>query len=146
FKTIRNMLDDVIRNNITDCVISEDVEIKLTDGERFHFILSGTTYWVYVKGLEKSQNNENNEDWKETQTEHISGVLSCKQLDNQDLALITKSVIFIYTIVENSLMLRYFWNNKKWEGVVNKFDIKILQEILDNEFKGSLSSIPSPNF
>ena len=62
------MLDDVVRNNITDCAIPKDVEIKLTDDELFHFILSGTkSDLAYVKGLKKSQNNESNEDWKETQ-------------------------------------------------------------------------------
>ena len=122
FKTIRRMLDDVINNEITDCAIPKDVKSRL-NGNLFHFILNRYgDQGVEVKGLKKSQNNENNDGWKETQVESIPNILSYKQLNNNDLALITKNGIFIYTIVEDStnlenlLALRYFWKNEKWKN------------------------------
>src|SRR3954452_3204217 len=133
FNTIRNMLVD-IKNGGGYCVFKNDDEIKLTNGELFHFTLSGyiddmiDEVMVEVKGLKNSQNNENNDDWKETQTEIIRNRLSYKQLNNQDLALITKEMIFIYTIVENStnlknsLVLRYSWTNEKLASNYNNDD------------------------
>src|SRR5438045_4113371 len=58
------------------------------------------------------QNNE----WKKTQNS-VSfkyKIFSYKKLDNQDLALITRKGILIYTITEDFLGLRYFWNNEDW--------------------------------
>src|SRR5205085_911085 len=49
---------------------------------------------------------------------------------------------FIYTIVDDVLKLRYSWNNKEWSDYLKI----LLQEILDDEFKDSLSSLPPPNF
>src|SRR5581483_4982749 len=92
--------------------------------------------------LKKSRDDK----WEETQNnvEH-DNMLSYQQLNNQDLALITKYGIFVYTIVDDFLRLRYFWrndvnNNYEW---VDTFDI---QKCLNDEFNDSRSSLPPPNF
>src|SRR5437016_2229827 len=147
FKTIQNMLKDIVDNEV--CNIPKD-GIEL-DGELFHFILIDGGDYDYIKGLKRSQNND---EWNDTVTEKI---LSYKQLINQDLALITTKGILIYTIVENFVRLRYIWNNEKWGDYFRKNHLKniadiiddykiIIQEVLKTEFNDSRSSLPSPNF
>jgi hypothetical protein len=94
------MLKDIINRNETPCDFPENNKIELTDGDLFHFILEkGYDNNVDIKGLRKSQNNE----WKETlNSETFMNMLSYKQLNNQDLALITYEGIFVCTIVEDS--------------------------------------------
>ena len=77
-------------------------------------------YSYAICGLKKSQNNN---EWKVTQDRddlYKLKILSYKQLNNQNLALITTRGIFIYTIVEDFLSFRYFWNNEKWNNFYKK--------------------------
>ena len=153
FKTIRKMLEDIkdeLANGKPEVELgkpedeSANKDIQLANGELFQFNIKLSGNDISLRGVTKSQK-------KETQNnEFHNHMLSYKQLNNQDLVLITEYEIFIYTIVENSLMFRYFWSNEKWYKYYsneNIDDFKILlQEILDNEFKDSLTSLPSPNF
>src|SRR5581483_9260064 len=65
--------------------------------------------------------------------------------NNQDLALITKYGIFIYTIVEDFIRIRYcfyLYYYVSW----NSIQPKSIQGVLDDEFNDSQSSLPLPNF
>src|SRR5581483_10279315 len=112
FKAVQDMLKDIKDRNEECCDFSEN-KIELANGELFHFILEKRDEdHVNIKGLKKSQDDE----WEETQNSYSHNlkyfsILSYQQLNNQDLALITKKGIFIYTIVERSLILRYYWSN-----------------------------------
>src|SRR5581483_1998494 len=149
FKAIQNMLKSIVNNEV--CNIPEDNEIKLEDGELFHFKI-GKSDGFTISGLKQSNNN--NEWIKVKNDDGLSlELLSYSQLSNEDLALITTRGIFIYTIVKDFLRLRYFWNNEKWNNhnqtkdniIIDDYKI-IIQEILENEFNNSRSSLPSPNF
>jgi len=144
FKTIQNMLKDII-NNDKICNIPND-GIKLSNGELFHFGLGPDNR---VTGCICASSRISYK---------IDTLFSYKQLNNQDLALITSKGIFIYTVVENDegrLKLRYFWSNEKWNiyykdsknTIDDRDDYKpLIQEILDNEFNDFVFSLPSPNF
>src|SRR5579871_5603877 len=97
FKAVQDMLKDIKNRKEVCCDFPENNKIKLTNGELFHFILKKRdSSCVDLKGFKKSQNNK----WEKTQNSYnlkYKSILSCKQLRNQDLALITKEGIFIYT-------------------------------------------------
>src|SRR5581483_8980575 len=92
FNAIRDMLKDINRNEAC-CDFPEDNKTVLANGELFHFILEKSDEdYVDIKGLKKSQNDE----WEETQNSHnfkYDNNLSYQQLNNQDLALITRKGI-----------------------------------------------------
>ena len=162
FKEIRKMLHD-----IADGCDTPSIWAKLENhGEFFHFDVINEQ----IKGSKKSKNNK----WIETEnSDNVYKILLRKQLNNQDLALITIRGIFIYTIVEeveevkeikeikkvgNYIRPRYFWSNEEWDDhykkikneqinaiIINSIKTTI-QKILDNEFNDSQSSLPSPNF
>ncbi len=186
FKTIQKMLSDskINENDIISKIDEKDIidetdKIELANGENFHFktnvieLVNGDLFHFRLKssvskdsfiitGIKKSpQDNE----WKETRncdSHHYTDIFSYQQLINQDLALITKQGIFIYTIDSDLLSLRYFWNNEDWNNNWNKCkqnrskdgddnddinnDYKtLIQEVLKKEFSKSFS-LPSPNF
>ncbi|CAB4426767.1 unnamed protein product [Rhizophagus irregularis] len=152
FQTIQDMLNDIIKGNIHSFPKSN--KIKLTDGKNFHFnlenLVRGYGDEIEVKGF-----TQINHEWKKTSNSCIAnGILvSYIQLNNQGLAIITTYGIYIYTIVENFLRLRYLWSNKELVDYnINCEDNednelveykKIIQGILKQEFKESL---PLPNF
>src|SRR5581483_8230642 len=142
FKAVQDMLKDIKNRKEACCDFPENNKIELTNGEHFHFILEKRDDdHVDIKGLKKSRDDE----WEETQNsynvEHTN-MLSYQQLNNQDLALITKKGIFIYTIVERSLRLRYCWSNDYHYGDTHLN----IPKCLNDEFNDSRSSLPSPNF
>ncbi len=149
FKKIENMLNDMIKSDTSHTTNNNKVTI-LADGTIFRFILKVKDSGRARLFGECLQNNE----WKKTQNS-VSfkyKIFSYKKLDNQDLALITRKGILIYTITEDFLGLRYFWNNEDWnekfgfEDNITDFDNyckPFIKEILDDKFKLSL---PSPNF
>uniref|UniRef100_U9UU87 Ion transport domain-containing protein n=1 Tax=Rhizophagus irregularis (strain DAOM 181602 / DAOM 197198 / MUCL 43194) TaxID=747089 RepID=U9UU87_RHIID len=64
-------------------------------------------------------------------------MLSFKLINNQDLVLISRKGIFIFTINEDGIRLRYFWNNDEWNDIYKKFFVKFIEkhgEIHDNNF------------
>ncbi|CAI2183477.1 19376_t:CDS:2, partial [Funneliformis geosporum] len=148
FKIIQNMLKGILND------INKIDKIGLVRGELFRFKLKNNDKGFFViKGFYKSQDHK----WKETRNcdSHRSiDILSYQQLNNQDLALITKRGIFIYTISGDLLTLRYFWNDENWNDIwerskqsESKIDINdLIQELLNNEFSDSFPSLPSPNF
>ncbi|GBC08630.1 hypothetical protein RclHR1_08270007 [Rhizophagus clarus] len=93
---------------------------------------------------------------------YVPHILSYKQLNNQYLVLIHMEGISIYTMNENGLRLRYFWNNNEWNDIYKIFkkdcdknyDINFTNEhykpliarILMNEFYDSNRSIPFPKY
>ncbi len=155
FKTIRNMLSDIVKKRNDH---SPDDHVSI---------------WGFLKSQKQNTQRENKSIWKKTRnyaSHRYTDIFSYQQLNNQDLALITKQGIFIYTIDEDKyiLSLRYFWNNKDWndnwneykqnrsknnendinksKNVDNKNYKTLIREVLNNEFSDSLSSLPSPNF
>ncbi|CAG8523211.1 9810_t:CDS:2 [Funneliformis mosseae] len=148
FKTIQNMLKGILNG------INKIDKVGLVLGENFRFKLKNNDKGSFViKGFNKSHDHK----WKETRNcdSHRSiDILSYQQLNNQDLALITKRGIFIYTIDGDLLTLRYFWNNENWNDnwikhkrTGSKVDINdLIQKVLNKEFSDSFSSLPSPNF
>ncbi len=132
--------------NIKSDEFPKNKNIILADGEMFRFILEVKDSRLF--GAKQLQNNK----WKKTQNSvsfKYTDILSYKKLNNQDLALITKKEILIYTIAEDFLELRYFWDNKNWnkkfgdEDNIADFDNYYKPFILYDNFKLSL---PSPNF
>ncbi|PKC10762.1 hypothetical protein RhiirA5_498240 [Rhizophagus irregularis] len=140
FQTIQDMLNDIIKGKIHSFPKSN--KIKLTDGKNFHFNLENLVRG-YGNEIEVKGYTQINNEWKKTSNSSIAnGILvSCIQLNNQGLALITTYGIYIYTIVEDFLRLRYLWSNKELidynknckdnELVEYK---KIIQGILKQEF------------
>jgi len=102
FKKIENMLNDMIKSDTSHTTNNNKVTI-LADGTIFRFILKVKDSGRARLFGECLQNNE----WKKTQNS-ISfkyKIFSYKKLDNQDLALITRKGILIYTITEDFLGL-----------------------------------------
>ncbi|CAG8678945.1 3550_t:CDS:2, partial [Rhizophagus irregularis] len=122
-----------IFNDIKDMLKNEIKEDNL-EGKLLKFVIENNSKDYIIKGSKKSQNDESNEndenDGRKTVLKYsCNDVISYKQLNNQDLALITKSEILIYTIYENEdLGLRYCRCNK---------GIKDIEEC---------SSLPPPDF
>ncbi|GES99663.1 hypothetical protein GLOIN_2v1784920 [Rhizophagus clarus] len=133
FKIIQNMLIEIIdQKDIRKAVSSNNVKIISSSAED---IVEMESFGCIVP--------------------HI---LSFKLLNNQDLVLIHMEGITIFTINENEC--RYFWNNKEWKDIYEKFtkdydrkyDINFTNEyyksligrILKNEFGDSKHSIPCP--
>jgi hypothetical protein len=140
FKTIQDMLKD-INNNKNNDKFPENHMVQL-GGELFQFIIERkTSNLVKLIGIKNSQNNdklEKNQNNYSLIYFKYDDIYSYRLLNNQDLALITKQGIFIYT-VEDSLKLRYFWNNKYWSS-------RDYQKMLNDEFNDLQTSLPSPNF
>ncbi len=151
FKTIKMMLDDIINNKINK---KKDL-ITLTDGELYHFKFRIDSGSFIITGVKDNG-------WMETRnhdSHRFIDIFSYQQLDNQDLALITKRGIFIYTIDKDLLSLRYFWSNEEWNKNWIEYNKKIFEgktqddndymnlfrNVLNKEFSNS-SSLPTPNF
>jgi hypothetical protein len=139
FNKIKNMLENMTKSNKV-CNFPENKKKELRNGEMFRFIFEMKDSGRVRLFGEHLQNDK----CKETQNSMFfkyTDIFLYDQLDNQDLALITKKGILIYTIAEDFLELRYFWNNKDWN---EKFDSKnYIEYILKNKF---ILSLPSPNF
>ncbi|CAB4471492.1 unnamed protein product [Rhizophagus irregularis] len=122
-----------IFNDIKDMLKNEIKEDNL-EGKLLKFVIENNSKDYIIKGSKKSQNDESNEndenDGRKTVLKYsCNNVISYKQLNNQDLALITENEILIYTIYENEdLGLRYCRRNK---------GIKDIEEC---------SSLPPPDF
>ncbi|CAB5376317.1 unnamed protein product [Rhizophagus irregularis] len=140
FKTIQDMLKDINNNKNNDKFPGNHM-VQL-GGELFQFIIERkTSNLVKLIGIKNSQNNdklEKNQNNYSLIYFKYDDIYSYRLLNNQDLALITKQGIFIYT-VEDSLKLRYFWNNKYWSS-------RDYQKMLNDEFNDLQTSLPSPNF
>ncbi|PKY58504.1 hypothetical protein RhiirA4_550081 [Rhizophagus irregularis] len=119
--------------DIKDMLKNEIKEDNL-EGKLLKFVIENNSKDYIIKGSKKSQNDESNENDKNDGRKTVlkyncNDVISYKQLNNQDLALITKSEILIYTIYENEYLgLRYCRRNK---------GIKDIEEC---------SSLPPPDF
>ncbi|CAG8545521.1 9574_t:CDS:2 [Rhizophagus irregularis] len=161
FTTIRNMLKDISENDKEGFEFPDNNKIELEYGNHFRFIIEkNSNQDVYIKVSEKSQNNNKWEEIGNKKCYHYTDLISYKQLDNQELVLIIRKGIYIYTIAKDEhsrkLRLRYFWTNKEWneyietltDGKTTKnYEFKsLINNILKNEFKDSKFSLPSPNF
>ena len=156
FKAIQDMLNEII-----DDEVQFNDDIKLDNGNLFRFnlkMIHRSDRLFKIMGFKKSQDGE------EEKNAIIRSILSYRQLNNQDLALITREGIFIYTVVENFLTLRYFWSNEKWNDYYGKYKKlkvsrdgqvddyleknykELIKEILSKEFDDASTSLPSPNF
>src|SRR6266542_1482662 len=119
FKTIQKMLVDIINNKIDN----KEGFNTMADGELYHFkfrIDSGSFMIIGVK----------DNGWMETRnhdSHRFIDIFSYQQLNNQDLALITKRGIFIYTIDKDLLSLRYFWSNEEWNKNWIEYNKKIFK-------------------
>ncbi|CAB4423412.1 unnamed protein product [Rhizophagus irregularis] len=148
FKTIRNMFERI--NNIVDFPVNYEIK----PGKLFRFNLEKVDKFIEkeikVEGFVKDNN-----DWKKTQSSCISTgeLVLYEQVSDQALILITTCGIYIFTIVENSLRLRYFWNNKKLNdyyshSITNNFKFDKYKENIKEILKSELfkDSLPSPSF
>ncbi|RGB34068.1 hypothetical protein C1646_815643 [Rhizophagus diaphanus] len=161
FTTIRNMLKDISENDKEGFKFPDNNKIELEYGNYFQIILEkNSNQDVYIKVFEKSQNNNKWEEIGNKKCYHYTDLISYKQLDNQELVLIIRKGIYIYTIAKDEpfrkLRLRYFWMNKEWDEYIetltygkttknNEFK-SLINNILKNEFNDSKLSLPSPNF
>jgi hypothetical protein len=145
FKIIQNMLNEIInQNEIKEVVVSDGKKLVLKDEIEIKnhglckIVLYGEYYFKDIK-IEKNNGHQ-------VRSYNLSGeILSIKLLNNQDLVLIDKRGITIYTINETELKYRYFWSNYKWYYSYNIGinDFKpLIKKILQNEFDDSKHSIP----
>jgi hypothetical protein len=124
FKIIQSMLNEIIGQvDIKKVVSCEKNEVEIIKNS--FWIENGTFYncnsitWIDKCGYKSGHK--------------IPHILSFKLLSNQDLVLIHMEGIIIFTINENGLRLRYFWNNNEWHDIYKKFREEH-GEIWDNKF------------
>ncbi|CAB4436873.1 unnamed protein product [Rhizophagus irregularis] len=149
FKNVQEMLMrvNIKRKNKHVIEFTEGHTLKLGK-EPFQFILEGSIYeknhyednisivklfaFQNYNKYKRTQNNDSLIYFEQT------NLLSYQLLNNRDLVLITKHGIFIYTVYEDLIRLRYFW-------MKNIMNDDTIQELLNKEFISTHNSLPLPN-
>ncbi|CAB4444692.1 unnamed protein product [Rhizophagus irregularis] len=160
FKIIQGMLNEIIgqgdiislTQSSEQTVLKDKVEIK--DSGLCKLVLSVGYDDYDMIALEDNDDST-------VDSYLIPYILSFKLLNDHDLVLIHVNGIDIYTIDEDGLRNRYFWNNNKWEYNYQKYredcydyDINftnehykpLIESILKDEFDDSKYSIPFSKF
>ncbi|PKY47235.1 hypothetical protein RhiirA4_462362, partial [Rhizophagus irregularis] len=151
FKIIQSMLNKIIDQvDITKVVSREEDEVEINKNIRI-------TSNSYRKSNMIIFRND-----KVEISRIIPYILSFKLLNNQDLVLINMNGIDIFTINEDGIRHRYFWNNNEWSDIYEKFRKEhsgiynnnftnqhykpLIGRILKNEFDETKHSILLPKF